>query len=39
MSLPLLHLRGLPYEQGRQQGEALRERPAYVSNYYRIVLA
>jgi isopenicillin-N N-acyltransferase-like protein len=26
MSLPLLHLRGSPYEQGRQQGQALRER-------------
>lgn len=26
MSLPLLHLRGSPYEQGRQQGEALSER-------------
>jgi isopenicillin-N N-acyltransferase like protein len=29
MSLPLLRLRGSPYEQGRQQGEALRERIAH----------
>jgi isopenicillin-N N-acyltransferase like protein len=29
MSLPVLHLRGSPYEQGRQHGEALRERIAH----------